>query len=133
LIDAQVADAPRTVPLAVPKTHLQTAVSRGGFYIGNARRVLRFCRLPAFDKVAPVITDANGVYGIKIRARIFYRDFRSKRNQRPHVEILEVFAPYDLVEKFFNHEITNQKLVDGSIVLVNGDRIAVDMSKAAQI
>jgi hypothetical protein len=94
--------------------------------------VLRALVLPAFDKVAPVITDANGIYGIKIRARIFYRDFRSKRNQRPHVEVLEIYAPYDLVEKFFNHEIANQKLVDGSIVLVNGDRIEVDLSKAAQ-
>jgi hypothetical protein len=94
--------------------------------------VLRALVLPAFDKVAPVITDANGIYGIKIRTRIFYRDFRSKRNQRPHVEILEIFAPYDLVEKFFNLEITNQKLVDGSIVLINGDIIEVDLSKAAQ-
>jgi hypothetical protein len=88
--------------------------------------------LPAFDKVAPVITDANGIYGIKIRTRILYRDFLSKRNQRPHVEVIEIFAPYDLVEKFFNLDITNQKLVDGSIVLVNGDRIEVDLSKAGQ-
>jgi hypothetical protein len=98
--------------------------------------VLKALVLPAFDKVAPVITDANGIYGIKIRTRIFYRDFPSKRNQRPnqrpHVEVLEIFAPYDLVEKFFNHDITNQKLVDGSIVLVNGDRIEVDLSRAAR-
>jgi len=80
-----------------------------------------------------VITDANGIYGIKIRARISYRDFLSKGNQRSRVEVLEIFAPYDLVEKFFNHDITNQKLVDGSIVLVNGDRIEVDLSKAARI
>src|SRR5262245_10115248 len=95
--------------------------------------VLKALVLPAFDKIAPVITDANGIYGIKIRVRIFYRDFLSKRNQRPLVEVLEIFAPYDLVEKFFNLDITNQKLVDGSIVLVNGDRIEVDLSKAAQI
>jgi hypothetical protein len=46
---------------------------------------------------------------------------------------LEIYAPYDLVEKFFNLDITNQKLVDGSIVLVDGNRIEVDLSKAAQI
>jgi hypothetical protein len=91
--------------------------------------VLKTLVLPAFDKVAPVITDANGIYGIKIRTRIFYRDFLSKRNQKLRVEVLEIFAPYDLVEKFFNLDITNQKLVDGSIVLVNGDRIEVDLSK----
>ena len=95
--------------------------------------VLKALVLPAFDKVAPVITDANGIYGIKIRTRIFYRDFLSKRNQKLRVEVLEIFAPYDLVEKLFNQDITNQKLVDGSIVLVNGDRIEVDLSKAARI
>jgi hypothetical protein len=97
--------------------------------------VLKDLVLPAFDKVAPVITDATGIYGIKIRARIFYRDFVSRRNQgnqRPNVEVLEIFAPYDLVEKLFNFEITSQKLVDGSTVLVNGNRIEVDLSKAAQ-
>jgi hypothetical protein len=95
--------------------------------------VVKSLVLPALDKVAPVITDANGIYGIKIRTRIFYQDFISKRNQRTRVEVLEIFAPYDLVEKFFNHDITNQKLVDGSIVLINGDRIEVDLSKAAHI
>jgi len=101
--------------------------------------ILQEIVLPAFDKIAPVITDANGIYGIKIMARIFYRDFLSGRNQRqnvnqrPRVEVLEIFAPYDLVEKLYNSDITNQKLVDGSTVLVNGDRIEVDLSKAAQI
>jgi hypothetical protein len=91
--------------------------------------VLKALVLPAFDKVAPVITDANGIYGIKIRTRIFYQDFLPKRNRKTRVEVLEIFAPYDMVEKLFNLEITNQKLVDGSIVLVNGDRIEVDLSK----
>jgi hypothetical protein len=88
-----------------------------------------------------VITNANGIYGIKIRTRIFYRDIlpgirrnqRANVNQRPNVEVLEIFAPYDLVEKLFNFDITNQKLVDGSTVLVNGKSIEVDLSKAAQI
>jgi hypothetical protein len=95
--------------------------------------VLKALVLPAFNKVAPVITDANGIYGIKIKARIFYRDFLSELHQESHAEILEIYAPYDLVEKFFNLDITNQKLVDGSIVLVDGNRIEVDLSKAAQI
>jgi hypothetical protein len=97
--------------------------------------VLRDIVLPAFDKVAPVITAAKGIYGIKIRTRIFYRDIvprRNQSNQRSNVDVLEIFAPYDLVEKLYNFEITNQKLVDGSTVLVNGNRIEVDLSKAAQ-
>jgi hypothetical protein len=95
--------------------------------------VLKGLALPAFKKVAPIITDANGIYGIKIRVRIFYRDFLTEQYLQPHVEMLEIFAPYDLVEKFFNLDITNQKLVDGSFVLIDGNRIEVDLSKAAQI
>jgi len=95
--------------------------------------VLKTLVLPAFIKIAPVITDANGIYGINLRARIFYQDFRSKRNRPPHVEALEIFAPYDLVEKFFNQDITNQKLIDGSFVFLDGKRIEVDLSKGARI
>lgn len=104
--------------------------------------VMRDLVLPAFDKIAPVITDANGIYGIKIKTKILSRDLlfippgRNQRpiqrpnNQRPNVEVLEIYAPYDLVEKFFNMEITNQKLIDGSTVLVNGEKIEVDLTKA---
>lgn len=89
--------------------------------------------LPALDKIAPFITDANGIYGIKIRAQVFYKDFHTERNLQPHVEVLEIFAPYDLVEKFYNKDITDQKLVEGIFILVNGARIEVDLSQAARI
>ena len=105
-------------------------------HVNQAARVatvLKALVLPAFIKIAPVITDANGIYGINLRARIFYQDFRSKRNRPPQVEVLEIFAPYDLVEKFFNEDITNQKLIDGSFVFIDGNRIEVDLSKGAQI
>jgi hypothetical protein len=95
--------------------------------------VLKALALPAFIKIAPVITDANGIYGINLKARIFYQDFRSNRNRPLHVEVLEIFAPYDLVEKFFNQDITNQKLIDGPFVFIDGNRIEVDLSKGAQI
>jgi hypothetical protein len=119
--------------------------SRNVNQAGRVATVLRDIVLPAFDKIAPVITKANGIYGIKIRARISYRDIeivpRSRRNQRPtgnvnqrpSVEVLEFFAPYDLVEQLYNSKITNQNLVDGSIVLVNGNSIEVDLSKATKI
>jgi hypothetical protein len=105
-------------------------------HVNQAARVatvLKALVLPGFIKIAPVITDANGIYGINLRARIFYQDFRSNRNRPPHAEVLEIFAPYDLVEKFFNQDITNQKLIDGSFVFIDGNRIEVDLSKGAQI
>jgi hypothetical protein len=95
--------------------------------------VLKGRLLPALDKIAPIITDANKIYGIKITARIFYKDFHSERSLQPHVEVLEIFAPYDLVEQFYNRDITDQKLVEGIFILVDGKRIEVDLSQAAQI
>jgi hypothetical protein len=89
--------------------------------------------LPALDKIAPFITDANGIYGIKIRAQVFYKDFHSEQNRKPHVDVLEIFAPYDQVEKFYNQEITDQKLVEGIFILVNGARFEVNLAQAAQI
>ena len=53
LIDAQVADAPRTVPLAVPYARLQTAIDR----LVNARMGLR----------ARVVTRASFLIGLLIR------------------------------------------------------------------
>jgi len=124
-----------------PTTRTGEFNSRDVKQAARVATVLRDIVLPAFDKIAPVITTANGIYGIKIRTRIFYRDIlpmprRTQRqdvNQRPNVEVLEIFSPYDLVEKLYNFDITNQKLVDGSTVLVNGDKIEVDLSKAAQL
>ncbi|MBO0860383.1 MAG: hypothetical protein J2P21_18280 [Chloracidobacterium sp.] len=95
--------------------------------------ILKGRLLPALDKIAPVITDANGIYGIKIRARIFYKDFRSERNLQPHVEVFDIFAPYDLVEQFYNQDITDQKLVEGIFILIDGKRIEVDLAQAARI
>ena len=95
--------------------------------------ILKGRLLPALDKIAPIITDANAIYGIKIRARFFYKDFHSERNLQPHVEVFEIFAPYKLVEQFYNQEITDQKLVEGIFILVDGKQIEVDLSQAAQI
>jgi hypothetical protein len=95
--------------------------------------VLKAFVVPVLDKVAPFITDANAIYGIKVRARIFYDSFHSKKNLRPQAEVLEIFAPYDLVERFYNHDITDQKLVEGSFIFIDGARIEVDLSQAARL
>jgi hypothetical protein len=95
--------------------------------------ILKGRLLPALDKIAPVITDANGIYGIKLTTEVFYKDFFSERNRQPHVEVLEIFAPYDLVERFYNQEITDQKLVEGIFIFVDGKQINVDVSQAPRI
>ena len=108
----------------------------------NSRRMKQAARIatmlkgrliPALDQIAPFVTDANGIYGIKIKARIFYQDFRSERNRQPHMEVLEIFAPYDLVEQFYNREITDRKLVEGTFISVDGKPTEVDLSLASQI
>jgi hypothetical protein len=112
-----------------------TATIFNSLKVKQAARVataLKAFVIPGLDKVAPFITDANDISGIKVRTRIFHKNFHSKKNPRLQAEILEIFAPYDLVERFYNQEITRQKLVDGSFIFVDGAGIGVDLSQAAR-
>jgi hypothetical protein len=42
-------------------------------------------------------------------------------------EAIEFICPRDALKKFVNADITNQQLLDQSIVLVNGERIALNL------
>ena len=71
-------------------------------------------------------TQESGIDGLKFVAPIFYRNFvdESQTGQ----DQLEVYLPLDLVVKFVDADITSQQLIDGSIVLLNGNRIQVPLT-----
>ncbi|HMV46555.1 MAG TPA: hypothetical protein PLD20_00875 [Blastocatellia bacterium] len=95
--------------------------------------MLKGSLLPALKLIAPYITETNEIYGIKLRVRIFYKDFLAEQYVAPHADVLEVYSPYNLVEKYYNLDLTDQKLVDGAIILLNGSRVEVDLSQTATI
>ncbi len=72
------------------------------------------------------------VEGLKLELTIYHRNFVTDvRTPGPTEEDrLELYAPADLIRKFAAQDITSQELVDGCIVIVNGNRVKVDLSQS---
>jgi hypothetical protein len=49
------------------------------------------------------------------------------RRQFPTAEAIEFICPRGRLKQFVNAEITNQQLLDQSVILVNGVRIALNL------
>jgi len=79
--------------------------------------------LKAFAKPMDGVTT---VFGIKVHALIHYADFVS----REHVGVndLTIYAPAELIKKFADADITNQEFIDGCTVILDGNRVKVDLS-----
>ncbi len=99
----------------------------------RAATTLKGLVLPGLKAAAGFIEDVKEIHGIKIKGKMLYRDFLNERYAAPHVEVIEVFAPYDLVAKYFNLDITDQELIRGSVVLIDGNRVEIDLSQAAAL
>ena len=57
---------------------------------------------------------------------IMYLNFVNESVNR--TDQLEVYLPVELVVKFADSDITSQQLMDGGIVLLNGNRIQVQLT-----
>ncbi len=68
----------------------------------------------------------TGLDGLKFAADISFRNFVNEAEL--HNDRLEIYFPLDLCLKFTDADITSQQLIDGSIVLLNGNRIQVPLS-----
>ena len=71
------------------------------------------------------IAQMTGIDGVKLAVGIAYQDLVSETV--PHVDNLEVYVPLDLAMKFAEADITSQQLIDGSTVLLNGNRVQVSL------
>jgi hypothetical protein len=78
-------------------------------------------KVKAFKGVA----QAAGIDGVKFTAHIAYRDFLNETVA--HDDVLEIYLPLDLCSKFAEADITSQQLVDGSVVILNGNRIQTSL------
>ncbi len=68
----------------------------------------------------------SGIDGLKFATVIIYRNFVNESAN--HTDQLEVYLPIELVVKFVNADITSQELIDGGIVLLNGNRIRAPLA-----
>src|SRR5260370_5616762 len=68
----------------------------------------------------------TGIDGLQFSAVINFHNFVNEPTIR--TDRLEVYLPLDLCMKFVDADVTSQQLIDGSIVLLNGNRIQVPLS-----
>jgi hypothetical protein len=78
---------------------------------------------------AGTVRGVDGLYGLKLALKIPHRDFST--TGRAATYDLEVYSPVDAITAFDEAEITNQKLIDESVVILDTNRIEVPLSAAA--
>ena len=123
---------------------LGTAAFKGQTYLsvtlGNDGTVYNTIQLNQSSRVAKVINErllddikdfrgvasVVGIDGVEFRVQIFFRNFVSE--DVPAFDTLDVYVPVGLANKFADQDITSQQLMDGSVVLVNDNRVQVSLS-----
>ncbi len=70
----------------------------------------------------------ENIEGIKLVTEIRSKDFVREKYRSGDRETFEMYVSFDLLQKFMDAEITNQDLVDGSIILVDGSRVKVNLT-----
>lgn len=66
--------------------------------------------------------------GVKVQMKVLSRNFARSEFATPEVDLLTIYAPFDLIKKFADADITSQQLIDGSVVLVNDNRVQVPLA-----
>jgi len=82
--------------------------------------------LPVLKTVHKALGACDAVYGIKVATRVPYKNFVTDSDSGN--DQIAIYAPCESVAKFANADISGQKLLSESIILVNGDRSEVTLS-----
>jgi len=103
------------------KNSLQFGTAKGSIYKRAAQ---------SFDLfLAPLLKDISGRISADVEFQLF--DFSVLNKLSPTAketsEAIEFICPRKALRQFVNAEITNQQLLDQSVVLVNGVRIALNL------
>lgn len=80
--------------------------------------------LKAFAKP---VEDAPQLHGLKLEYEIPHKSLLDEGSSAA-IYVLEFYAPADLIRKFADADITNQQFVDGSIAIVNENRVQVSLA-----
>ena len=124
-----VAYAPPTFVLFHDQIALQMTL-RNSLQFGSAKSSIYKRAAQSFDLfLAPLLKDISERISQDAEFQLF--DFSVLNKLSPTAketsEAVEFICPRAALEKFVNAEITNQQLLDQSIVLVNGVRIALNL------
>jgi hypothetical protein len=115
------------------KSYVAVALSSDGnvynsLKLNEAARVAQVVngRLLSEIKLYGKIAGLVGIEGVKFAVGIAYKDFVNE--SVPHIDNLEIYVPLNLSTKFADADITSQQMIDGSIVVLNGNRIQVSLA-----
>ena len=81
-------------------------------------------KLRDFIKIAG---HCDGYYGISAMAKIGSYDFVRKDDTT--LEKFEMHVPFDAFDRFISADITNQELIDASIIMMDGSRMKVNLAE----
>ena len=71
----------------------------------------------------------SGVDGFKVELKVGYKNFAQEEYLQPHIDDLHIYAPNVAIAKFAENDITSQAFINQCIVLVNGNRVDVDLAQ----
>ncbi len=116
------------------KTYLETKFSDGVVYntlqLNAVERAAR--QTESAIKQLKLLFEKTGavenIEGIKLITSIYSKNFVREKYGNGQEESFEMYVSFDLLKKFLDAEITNQDLVDGSIILVDGSRVKIDLT-----
>jgi hypothetical protein len=103
--------------------------------VNETERVVRTIQkyLPEIKKRAKLAATIREIEGVKIETTIRSKVFGAKpfsgQDIYPTFDSFEFYVPMDALNQFIEAEITDQELVDKSIVLLNESRIKVVLSQ----
>lgn len=75
-----------------------------------------------------ILGETKSIDGLCISSVIFSKDFLRDRYNNPAEESYEFYVSIETLKKFLDAEITNQELIDSSIILVNDSRVKLNMA-----
>jgi hypothetical protein len=102
--------------------------------VNESERVVRTIQksLSEIKKKFKVAAAINGIDGIKIESTLRFRNFLAKSivdDTFADYDSFEFYVSIDALKLFDEAEITDQELIDKSVVLLNGNRIRVNLSQ----
>lgn len=133
----KVSKQPPTIEKYKDKQYLGVGIG-GGDYVYNTLQMNRSERVAR--RMADVLGSVkalhkdmggctDGIDGIKIDGQAAYRNFVASKYGADGVDQIAAYVPCSLIEQFANADITSQALVNGSVILVDGDRVEVTLNQ----
>jgi hypothetical protein len=126
-------------PLSVAKykdgTYLSVDVGDDGnvyntLQMNQMQRLARSLRehiIPVLKRLAGDVS-ASSMTGVKVAFKVHFQNFLEKYVP-PAVDSVIMYIPAEALQQFADADISSQKLLDASVILVNDDRVEVSLAE----